>query len=220
MNEMHKLILITGVQRSGASLIARILELCGAYVGKTNIMLENAKILEVSKIVIRDYSKASPFPEFEMIPLYWKDKIIAILKKERYDEKYIWMFKSTLLTQTWQIWNNAFPDAKWVIIRRRSADIINACLKTDYIRLFKSKENQSLVGAKNEQEAWLWWIHRYEETWSKMIIEGLNCKVIWPERMAIGDYGQIHELLEWLGLEWNRGIFDMIDPLINKTRRK
>jgi hypothetical protein len=47
-----------------------------------------------------------------------------------------------------------------------------------------------------------------------MIETGLNCKVIWPERMVDGDYSQIIEMLKWLGLEWNDSIIPTTKKLL------
>ena len=54
-----------------------------------------------------------------------------------------------------------------------------------------------------------------------MINEGLNIKVIWPERMIYKDYRQLYELMEWLGLKWNSKALTFIDSLLwGKTKRK
>jgi hypothetical protein len=80
------------------------------------------------------------------------------------------------------------------------------------MRAFSKKEIQDRVGAKDAREGWLWWVHRHEEYFVEMLQEGLNCKIIWPERMVNGDYQQMHELIDWLGLKWNNGIYNFIEP--------
>lgn len=212
-------ILITGADRSGSSLVAHIVHLCNVFAGDVSKMQENEQILNGLKEYIIDNSGSCLFPTFDDVPLYWKAFVFDILKKEGLKENEVWVLKSSLLTQTWRMWSFNYPDAKWVIIRRRSSDIVNSCMKTGYMRMFQSVENQKKVGAGNEKDAWLWWIHQYENNWVEMIKAGLNCKIIWPERMAKGDYGQIYEMIEWLGLKWNRKIFEIIDPLINKIER-
>ena len=52
-----------------------------------------------------------------------------------------------------------------------------------------------------------------------MIEKGLNCKQIHPERMVYGDYSQMQEMIEWLGLKWNSAILDFIEPKIWRTRQ-
>ena len=53
-----------------------------------------------------------------------------------------------------------------------------------------------------------------------MIEAGLNCKVVWPDRMVNGDYSQIQETLEWLGLPWDHSIINIIDPLLWHSKLK
>jgi len=53
-----------------------------------------------------------------------------------------------------------------------------------------------------------------------MITEGLNCKVVWPERMVQGNYQQMYETIEWLGLRWKSEVLTFIDPKLWKARRK
>lgn len=212
-------ILLTGVQRSGTSILARILSLCNVYTGESNTMYENKQLLDLMKDLIlkeRAVEKTPDnlFVQSVNIPADWQKKVLDIMKTDRR-----WLVKSSLNTQLWKVWNYAFPDARWVIVRRRSADIVNSCQKTAYMTMFRSPEIQEYIGVKNEKEAWLWWIHKYEAAWVEMISSGLNCKVIWPERMVVGDYTQIYELLEWLGLKWSSRIVSEIDPLLNKARR-
>ena len=131
-----------------------------------------------------------------------------------------WMYKSSRASLIWQIWHNAFPDAKWVIVRRRTADVIQSCIKTGYMKAFKDENNLKLVQAITESEGWLWMVHKYEEKFVEMITEGLNCKVVWPERMVTGDYKQIYETIEWLGLDWKSDALNFVDPLLWGSRQK
>ena len=76
------------------------------------------------------------------------------------------------------------------------------------------------MGVKTEQEGWLWWVHEQEKQFVAMIEFGLNCKVVWPERMVSGDYSQINEMLEWVGLSWNDRIVGMVHPLLRNSTQK
>ena len=54
-----------------------------------------------------------------------------------------------------------------------------------------------------------------------MIHAGLNVKVIWPERMVKGNYEQIYEVIEWLGLSWKgKEVMDFIEPKLWKAKQK
>lgn len=216
-NKITSPIFVTGADRSGSALIARILRMRGVYAGEINNMFENRRIQDLTKQYIKENSKTPLYPELDSLDMNWQEKVVGIIDGKVKDQ---WMFKSPLITQTWKQWHYAFPDAKWLIIRRRSADIINSCNKTAYMSLFDDPKNQELAGAENQIDAWKWWIHKYQDAWIEMMNEGVNCKVIWPERMATGDYAQIYEMLDWLGLDWCPSIPNVIHPLMNKENRR
>ncbi len=215
-------ILITGVERSGSGLIARIIEHAGAFTGPLTEMKENKKI----KLLVDDYYHVRgispkgqyPLPHSDSITVGWKDKVQSCLVADGYD-KGPWVYKSSRISQMWRTWEYAFPTAKWIIVRRRTGDIIQSCLKTGYMQAYADKEVQKEIGVTSEHEGWLWWIHEHEKNFVDIIEAGNNVKVIWPERMVTGDYSQIYEMLEWLGLKWDNSIVTMIDPLLEKNRR-
>jgi hypothetical protein len=132
-----------------------------------------------------------------------------------------WMYKGAKMCLHWPVWHYAFPNAKWIIVRRRTGDIIQSCLKTGFMRAFTNTANQRAVGAKNERDGWLWWVHQHEQRFIEMIQEeeGPNCKQIWPHRMIKGDYAQLYETIDWLGLKWNSDALSFIDPLLWHSRK-
>jgi hypothetical protein len=210
-------IFITGVERSGSTLIARILDACGVHSGYCNGMFEHVTITEFNNDYLKNFPFNFPKTEDINIPIKWKGAVEGVLTVEQALDK-PWMIKSGTLTRMWPIWNYAYPDAKWLIIRRRTGDVIQSCLKTGYMRTFKIESNLESLGFIREEEGWLWWIHEYEKKFIEMMQAGLNCRVIWPERMVTGNYQQIYETIEWLGLKWNNDIPKVIDPLLNKSR--
>jgi hypothetical protein len=131
-----------------------------------------------------------------------------------------WMYKGAKMCLFWPVWDYAFPKAKWIIVRRRTGDIVQSCLKTNFMRAFRHPAFQRAVGVNNEAEGWLWWVHQHLDRFREMMDDGLNIKVIWPERMVDGDYEQLMETIEWLGLKWNSEVLNFIDPKLWKARRK
>ena len=229
MKPFNQPVFVTGAERSGSSLIARILELSGIFTGRTTNMFENIKLLNLS----RTYLQYPPitgyhtpprdhfFPKTDQlnIPLDWKNKVDHILREEGYRNNQ-WMFKCSLIAPMWPIWNYAYPNARWLIVRRRTGDVIESCVKTTYMTLCKDQLNLDKINVTTEREGWKWWVHQYEEKFVEMIEAGVNCKIIWPERMVSGDYQQIYETLEWLGFNWSTKIVEVIDPMLIKSRRK
>jgi hypothetical protein len=232
--EIKEPILITGCARSGTSMVAGVINICGAFGGNMSGvnrnnekgMYENVKIRNlILKPYLRDLGYDAlgqfPLPDIDTLPIPsdLKKRVIDIMSSEGYKGG-SWMYKGAKMCLTWPIWNHAFPDAKWIIVRRRSGDIADSCLKTNFMRAFQSTNFQNAVGVNNERDGWLWWVNKHLERFNEMMNEGLNIKIIWPERMINGDYSQLYEAIEWLGLKWNTKALSFIDPKLWHSRKK
>ena len=227
-------ILVTGCARSGTSMIAGVINLCGAFGGDMSGpnrnnrkgMFENHIIREqVVKPYFRKIKVDSlgqyPLPDVQNLEI--PTNICQKVEKIMLDQGYIegpWMYKGAKMCLTWPVWHYAFPNAKWVIVRRRTGDIIRSCVRTGFMRAFIRESTYKKVGATSEEEGWLWWVHQHEQRFIEMINEGLNVKVIWPQRMVTVDYQQLYETLEWLGLPWKSEVLSFIDPLLWHSRNK
>lgn len=222
-------IIITGCARSGAGMVAGLIKLCGAFGGNTSNkhgLYENDCIRDT---IVRPYldqmgvDPAGQYPIIDtdniMIPRWWKRSVEQVMINEGYKSG-PWMYKDTKACQLWPVWHFAFPNAKWIIVRRRTGDVTQSCIKTAFMTAFKDKGNLDAIGASDEEAGWLWWVHEHEKKFVEMINEGLNCKIIWPERMIRGDYQQLYETLDWLGLQWKTEVLTFIDPLIWSNRKK
>lgn len=231
---MQSPILITGAARSGTSMVAGVINICGAFGGimapgnhnNEKGMFENVKIRqEIVKPYLRSI-KVDPLGQYPLpripklqIPLDWKSKVENVMIEQGY-KKGEWFYKGAKACLVWPIWHYAFPKAKWIIVRRRTGDIVNSCLKTSFMRAFSNKEVQRKVNASDVREGWVWWVRQHEQRFVEMIQEGLNVKVVWPERMVTGDYEQMYETLEWLGLEWKSEVMSFIEPKLYKSRAR
>ena len=232
--ELPSPILITGAARSGTSMIAGIINMCGAFGGDMSGatrnnkrgMFENAKIRNT---IVKPYLEQIgvdkmgqyPLPDVDnlLIPSNLKQRVEDVIKEQGY-ESGAWMYKGAKMCLTWPIWHYAFPNAKWVIVRRRTGDITKSCVKTGFMQAFNSQAKIKAVGAKTEEEGWLWWARQHEKRFVEMITEGLNCKVVWPHRMVNGDYQQVYETLDWLGLKWKSEVLNFVDPMLWHARNK
>jgi len=120
----------------------------------------------------------------------------------------------------WRVWNQAFPDAKWIIVRRKTEDIVNSCLKTSFMRSFSDTSVCREIGVDNTREGWIWWVREHERMFLDMTRAGIDYTVIRPDRMAEGDYSQISAMLEWLGLPWTESIVPNIEPIFTNYKIK
>lgn len=208
-------ILITGIERSGSTIIAKIIASCKVMTGATTEMMENTAIKKaVDNYYIEDLfmpvNGQKPLPNLAdlHIPFGWGGMIENILIDQGYKGENPWMYKSHRIAQIFPVWQYAFPNAKYIIVRRKTSDIIQSCLKTGFMTAYQDKEG------------WLEWVHQHEKLFVGMIEAGLNCKQIWPERMVYGDYSQVYEMIEWLGLEWNDNIVSLVTPLLKNSSQK
>ncbi len=216
-------ILITGAARSGTSMVAGVIDISGAFGGDMSGpnrnnqkgMFENSRIRnEIVKPHLRelgyDPKGQYPLPETEKlsIPVNWRKRVENIMIAQGYKEG-PWFYKGAKMCLTWPIWHHAFPDAKWIIVRRRTADIVNSCMRTGFMNAFKDKDG------------WLWWVHEHEQRFREMIEAGLNVKIVWPEKMLYGNYHEMQETIEWLGLDWKgQKVYNFIEPKLWHAKRK
>lgn len=232
---MQDPILITGAPRSGTSMIAGIIHICGAFKGDTSGpnknnqkgMYENAQIRNgIVKPYLReigvDPKGQFPLPDPHKIPIPndLRVRVETVMKREGYKGG-PWMYKGAKMALTWPMWHYAFPDAKWIIVRRKTSDIINSCMNTGFMNAFSKQENQLAVGAEEERGGWLWWVHQHHNRFIEMFTEGLNAQVVWPERLVKANYEQMKKTVEWLGLEWKGDkVAEFIEPKLWKARNK
>lgn len=225
-------ILITGCARSGTSMVAGVIDICGAFGGMTsgpnrnNVkgMFENSKIREglckpyLASLGV-DKLGQYPLPDIRNLPIPadWKMNVESVIRSDGYSGG-PWYYKGAKMCLMWPVWHYAFPNAKWIIVRRRTGDIVKSCMNTGFMRAFRNRQCQQAVGARTEAEGWIWWVHQHEQRFIEMMTEGLNVKVVWPHRMVEGDYRQLYETLDWLGLPWKSEVLSFIDPKLYKSR--
>lgn len=206
-------ILITGVPRSGTSMIAATINLCGAFGGEMSKrgMNSNDRIREE---IVKPYlievgiHKDGLSPRgLKLNPIDIKDWVENIMMEEGYYEG-SWMYKDYRLSLMWSIWNQAFPNAKWVIVRRRTGDILQSCMKTGYMTTY------------SDEKGWLNMVHEYEKKLVSLIESCPNHFIIWPERMVQGDYQQIYDMCDWLGITWNPESLHFINTLLWGSKNK
>jgi len=232
-NKLPSPILITGAARSGTSLTAGIINICGAFGGqmsgpnKNNPkgMFENAAIRNnILKPYLRwlgvDHLGQYPLPDVNnmTIPNDWRARVEQVFMNEGYQSGPCF-YKGAKMALTWPVWDYAFPDAKWIIVRRKTGDIVRSCINTGFMAVFGRTNFQKAVGVKTELDGWIWWVNQHLKRFQEMEDAGLNIKTIWPDKLINSDYGQIRKIVEWLGLEYKRDeIKEFIDPLLWNAR--
>jgi len=206
---MNSPILITGAARSGTSMTAGVINVCGAFGGRMNGpnkynkkgMFENDRIRQT---IVKPYLKGIECDQLGQKPLpstqqifnvnqeqadRWRAKVMTVFSEEGYKGG-PYFYKGAKMCLIWLLWHMAFPDAKWIIVRRDKNDIARSCMQTSFMRAYRD-----VVG-------WLRWVEEHEKRFSQMKIAGLNLREVWPSKMIGGDFSEIEEVIKWLGLEY------------------
>lgn len=198
-------ILITGAARSGTSLTAGIVHRCGAFGGvlrppnpaNPRGMYENRAIVEG---IVKPYLAsigADPMGQ-DPLPDTWAlkplpelgRKVAGILRAEGYTSG-PWYYKGAKTCLVWPLFHEAFPTARWIIVRRETDGIVDSCLRTPFMRAFKGREG------------WRAWVKCHEHRFAEMRRAGLAIREVWPARAVAGDLSEMREAVEWAGLTWD-----------------
>lgn len=222
-------ILITGIPRSRTSLVGGIINLCGAWGGNMSGANKNNKkgMFENSEVrgIIKNYLKSQgldvksqyPIPE-DLSKLENTDigeQIKNVMIKQGYPGG-SWFYKGCKMCLIWPVMNNAFPGAKWIIVRRKREGIVDSCTRTSFMNAFRKQANRRAVGARSEVEGWHWWVTQHEKRFREMIEAGLQVRVVWTDRLPQGDFSEMAEVVEWAGLTWTTEAEKFVEPSITK----
>lgn len=181
---------------------------CGATRYNKKGMFENTAIRNnVTKkyltFIGKDPMGQNPLPDTdELLPFdNLKKCVLDILKIQGWDGQAQWYYKGAKMCLIWPLWKKAFPNAKWVIVRRRDEDIVASCLKTAFMR------------KRQTTEEWQDWVDHHKRCFTEMYDNGVQIREVWPSKFIDGDLTEIKDTVEWLGLEWNESVVDeFIEP--------
>lgn len=209
-------------------MVAGIIQICGAQGGYVTKMYENKQIREhvvkpyLSKVNIdsNGHYPLLPSPSFHTSPAglfqiwNWSGLVNTILRSQNVVGQ--WYYKDSRICLTWRHWYNSYPEAQWVLVKRRSEDIVESCMKTGHMKAFLIPEVQRAIGVNTPQEGWDWMVQYYNQLMLTMN-EELHCLIVTPEKMAQGDFSEMRKVIETLGLEWKeKEIQEYIQPKLFK----
>jgi len=207
-NHFDSPIFVLGLPRSGTSLVAGALKICGAWLGDTvpgggeenpkgffeNIYLReqiNKKILGALQV---DPLGVQTLPALDNLPpVEGLEELIKIgLEADGYDYTKPWLFKDAKLTLLWPIYLKVFPKAHWVIVRREEEHIISSCLNTSFMK------KQSI-----DPEFWIKWTGEYLTRLDTLKQSGCAYSEIWTPSIIDGDLTNLEKLSHALDLTWD-----------------
>lgn len=191
------MIFITGCARSGTSLTAELLKAHGCNLGppdSLNVLFEN---INIRQEVLKPYLKsigADPlgqrgFPDTDNLPPLngLADKVNAYIGAREPKA-----YKDAKLTFVYPVFRDAFPDAKWVLVRRDRERIIDSCLDTSFMFAYR------------ERLGWSHWVKQHEVRFERMKAE-LDLIEFWPDQV-VSDPQAFSFVAKFLGLTYHKRI--------------
>ena len=213
---MYSPILITGAARSGTSMSAGIIHFCGAFGGNMTGPTPSNKRGQFENNYVRDqitkpYLRMMGLDPLCQNPLPDPKKLLPYpdlrthVKGAMMEGGYRngpWFYKGAKACLLWPLWHEAFPRAKWIIVRRNPIDIAESCMRTPFMRAFKTVEG------------WLGWVKVHEQRFTEMKTAGLDVTEVWSADLIKGQLDTIKEFVDITrGLTWREGkIRDFITP--------
>lgn len=211
---IEKPIFITGAARSGTSLIAGIINKCGAWGGELqgpnnynqkgmfeNTVIRNKIVKPYIASIGYDPMCQEPLPVLSGLkPFDFKSPITKVIRRQGYKDG-TWFLKGPKMCLIWPLWAQAFPEARWIIVRRRTEDIVDSCLRTRFMRAF------------TDREGWRKWVVEHKKRFNEMFNAGLDIHDVWPIKAIKGDFSEMKEVVADLGLTWNQSaVREFVSP--------
>lgn len=205
------MILITGIPRSRTSLTSAIFDQCGAYFCPQDDMVgpHPSNVLgffesqTVRHTMQRPYFKKIGFDPLarKNMPTA-KDIIIDPTWRKRFFQAVpgCTAHKEAKIMLYWEQWHHAFPEAKWVIVRRNREEILESVSK-----------RTSFMKGKLPPAKWEKWIDHHLARMDEMK-EIVDWRELDTGRLVQGDFKEIRSIIEWSGLTWTDDAKKLVMP--------
>lgn len=210
-------IIITGLPRSGTSLTAGIMHLCGAWVGYQKPRTQynpkgDFENTEIQRKIIRPFLESIDCCPMGLtkLPEVGHDRgalsgelrsgvFSALHEQGYYNEP--WILKECKIALFPHVWRDAFPNAKWVIVKRRDTAVLSSC--------FRAHPMMDRMG--DDIDRWVDWLKTY-----KTHVESIDWAdmVITPNSDIMSNPRIMREKMEELGL--NKWPAEEIKQFIDK----
>lgn len=198
------MIFITGCARSGTSLVTKLLQINGAYLGderRVNVLFENVSIRENVLKPYLTFCGADPLgqdvlPDTEHLPPPHDDLKRAL---KDYLPRLPRAYKDAKLTLVWPAFHAAWPYARWVLVRREKQKIVESCMRAPFMRKRKTVRE------------WEEWVDQHEQRFTRMR-EQLSLIEVWTDDVITHPH-QFKDVTDFLELSFlEAATMRAIDP--------
>lgn len=209
---LNQPILVTGLPRSGTSMVAGLFDASGAWTGTTvpgnsenpkgffehqvlreKITKQILIQLDVDPLGVKSVPPLKPGMKVDGI-----EKIITnIIKADGYGEDQPWLYKGAKLSLIWPIFDKAFPAARWIIVRRNPEEVIDSCLRTSFMKQHST-----------DRAFWENFVVAYEQRLELLESTLSNVMVVETNKVLAGDYDKLKAAIESCGLSFDQQVIE------------
>jgi hypothetical protein len=199
-------IIITGPARSRTSMTTQILELCGLFLGDViqttaanpQKQLENHHIIkQIQKPHLKKYG-FDPKGQNPLPPVGWyksdpnrKNNVLDIMIKQGLEPGMKWGFKDTKPCLDWRTWDDAFPNAHWIITERKDTDVIKSCMKTSFMSKYK------------DEKGWQKYIDEHKVRIEDMFNNLNQIYKLNTDDVVSYNFNKLEQIIKEISLNWN-----------------
>lgn len=197
-------VFVLGLPRSATSMTTRVLHDHGLWLGETvpgnaenpQGYFESRAIRDgVVKPMLRhlgaDPLGVRALPAWDVLPPdpTLRRRIGRVLKEEGYPGTGAWGFKDPKLTLLWRLFDQAFPDAIWVIVTRRRDKVIDSLCRTSF-----------MARHSTSPEYWVPFCNAYQHRLDLLRQSGARVHDVDSDALSAGDLTQIRRVVDAIGL--------------------
>lgn len=193
------MIFVTGCARSGTSLTTGVIGALGARLGRVNSLNEITAVRDgiikpylqsmgcdkLGQYPLADRNNLKPYPEF-------RERVLRAMGGAE-------VYKCAKAGPLWPLFDEHFPEAKWVIVRRHKADIVDSCHRTSFMQ---------------KHPDWSEWVDFHTECFDEMK-ERLDYIEVWPFKAIMGELRDYQAMAYFLGLPFSE---DVVRRQINPSK--
>lgn len=195
-----RIVLVTGCARSGTSMVAGVLHTCGLNFGGPLVgpsphnprgFFEHRAIRQK---VLKPYLEELGCDARGQRVLPPRGLLVHPTRVARFRRAVLKRlggavaYKDAKVLLTWPMWKAAFPEARWVLVRRDAKAIVASCIRTPFMK------------GRPFKQGWIEWVQDHEQRLADLKASGVDFHEVWPDPTEPEVFQSV---AEWCGLIWD-----------------
>ncbi|WP_375175365.1 sulfotransferase [Pseudooceanicola sp.] len=200
-------VFVLGLPRSATSMTTRVLHEHGLWLGDTvpgnaenpqgyfeSRAIRDGIVKPMLTALGADPLGVRNLPPWDVLPPdpSLRARVMAQLTAEGYEGTTPWGFKDPKLTLLWRVFDQAFPDAIWVIVSRSRDKVIDSLCRTSF-----------LARHSTSPEYWAPFCNAYDHRLNLLRTSGARVYDVDSDALSGGDFRQVERVIDATGLPFD-----------------